>query len=106
VNEFIIALRNFGIQERFKIKRIKNEKARLTDIFAADGCCIDAFASLLHWMEKHISLRYTTLLTLAYDDTNLKEFKCYIHLDCKNVRKQDKSLPEYELCNYETRVVR
>jgi hypothetical protein len=38
VNEFIIALRNFGIQERFKIKRIKNEKARLTDIFAADGC--------------------------------------------------------------------
>jgi hypothetical protein len=38
VNEFKIALRNFGIQERFKIKRIKNEKARLTDIFAADGC--------------------------------------------------------------------
>jgi hypothetical protein len=45
VNEFRTALRDFVIQEGFEIKRIKNEKARVTAICAADGCCWRIHAS-------------------------------------------------------------
>ncbi|PNX86322.1 hypothetical protein L195_g042400, partial [Trifolium pratense] len=38
VNEFRTSLRDFVIQEGFEIKRIKNEKARVTAICVADGC--------------------------------------------------------------------
>jgi len=38
VNEFRTALRDFVIQEGFEIKRIKNEKARVTAKCVADGC--------------------------------------------------------------------
>ncbi|CAJ2659035.1 unnamed protein product [Trifolium pratense] len=38
VNEFRTALRDLFIQEGFEIKRIKNEKARVTAICVADGC--------------------------------------------------------------------
>lgn len=45
VNEFRTALRDFVIQEGFEIKRIKNEKARVTARCAADGCCWRIHAS-------------------------------------------------------------
>jgi hypothetical protein len=38
VDEFRAALRDFVIQEGFEIKRIKNEKARVTAKCASDGC--------------------------------------------------------------------
>ncbi|KAJ1401166.1 Transposase, MuDR, plant [Sesbania bispinosa] len=45
VDEFRAALRDFVIQEGFEIKRIKNEKARVTARCAADGCCWRIHAS-------------------------------------------------------------
>jgi hypothetical protein len=38
-NEFITALRDFVTQEGFEIKRIKNEKVRVTARCFTDGCC-------------------------------------------------------------------
>jgi hypothetical protein len=45
VNEFRAALRDFVIQEGFEIKRIKNEKSRVTAKCASDGCCWRIHAS-------------------------------------------------------------
>jgi hypothetical protein len=45
VDEFRAALRDFVIQEGFEIKRIKNEKARVTAKCASDGCCWRIHAS-------------------------------------------------------------
>ena len=45
VNEFRAALRDFIIQEGFEIKRIKNEKSRVTAKCASDGCCWRIHAS-------------------------------------------------------------
>jgi len=45
VDEFRRSLRDFVIQEGFEIKRIKNEKARVTAICVADGCCWCVHAS-------------------------------------------------------------
>ncbi|XP_058747011.1 uncharacterized protein LOC131620001 [Vicia villosa] len=45
VNEFRATLRDFVIQEGFEIKRIKNEKARVTARCVADGCCWRIHAS-------------------------------------------------------------
>ena len=78
VNEFREALRDFAIQERFELVRVKNDKARVTAHCVSDGCPWRIYAAIT---PNEVTFRIKT-----YDSQHmykvLQKFNCNLHLDC------------------------